>query len=206
MTTTKKPTLSAFQAARAYEKEISSIVQGLKQDQAQLQEQIETHTAATTTAAALLKGSAALEDLKQAQADYEVLTKRLAAIQERGGVRGLLQEDEHMKELAARVYTDNIGALEALKGDKAALLDRFEGLFSEFMQLGRQVEAHNETVTRLENEIDTYKPFMKGYGSGNLPIKMPFKYNKPKFPRSYSFVFNELERLAKNIQREGGAS
>ncbi|KGR88797.1 hypothetical protein [Lysinibacillus odysseyi] len=72
------------------------------------------------------------------------------------------------------------------------------------MQLGRQVEAYNETVTRLANEIDTYKLFMKGYGSSNLPTKTSFKYHEPKFPRSYSFVFNELERWAKNIQREGG--
>lgn len=205
MTTTKKPTFTAFQEAKAYEKEIRGIVQGLKQEHAKLQQQIATYTAATTTAAALLKGSAALDDLKQAQADYEVLTKRLEAIQERGGVRGLLQEDERMKELAARVYTDNIAALEALKGEKTALLDRFEGLFREFMQLGRQVEAHNATVTRLENEIDMYKPFMEGYG-GSLPTKTPFKYHEPKFPRGYLSVFSDLERLAKNIQREGGAS
>ena len=206
MTQTKTPTFTAFQEARAYEKEISGIVQGLKQDHAKLQQQIETYTAATTTAAALLNGSAELDDLKQAKADYEVLTKRLEAIQERGGVRGLLQEDERMKELAARIYTDNIAALEALNGEKAALLDRFEGLFREFMQLGQEVEAHNATVTRLENEIDTYKSFMDGYGSGDLRTKTPFRYHEPKFPRSHSFIFKELERLAKDVRREGGAS
>ncbi|KGR88796.1 hypothetical protein [Lysinibacillus odysseyi] len=62
------------------------------------------------------KRSAALDDLKQAHADYEVLTKRLEVIQERGGVRGLLQEDESMKELAARVYTDNIAPGSAERG------------------------------------------------------------------------------------------
>jgi hypothetical protein len=206
MTKTKKPTFTAFQEARAYEKEISGIVQSLKQDHAKLQQQIETYTAATTTAAALLNGSVALDDLKQAKTDYEVLTKRLEVIQERGGVRGLLQEDERMKELAARIYTDNIAALEALKGEKAALLDRFEALFCEFLQLGQEVEAHNATVMRLENEIDTYKSFMDGYGSGDLPTKTPFRYHEPKFPRSHSFIFKELERLAKDVRREGGAS
>ena len=48
----------------------------------------------------------------------------------------MLQEDVRMKELAARIYTDNIAALEALNGEKEALLDCFEALFREFMQLG----------------------------------------------------------------------
>ena len=124
MTKTKKPTFTAFQEARAYEKEISGIVQGLQQEHAKLQQQIEPSTAVTTAAAALLNGSAALDDLKQAKVDYEVLTQRLEAIQERGGVRVLLQENARMKELAARIYTDNVAALEALTGEKAALLNR----------------------------------------------------------------------------------
>ena len=108
-----------------------------------------------------------------------------------------------MKELAARIYTDNIAALEALKGEKEALLDCFEALFREFMQLGQQVEAHNATVVRLENEIDIYKSFMDGYGSGDLPTKLPFRYHEPKFPRNYLFIFNGLERLAKDVRKEG---
>ena len=118
MTKTKTPTFTAFQEARAYGNEISGIGQGLNQEHAKLQQQIETYTAATTTETALLNGLATLDDLKQVTADYEVLTKRLEAIQERGGVRDLLQDDDRMKELAACIYTDNIAVLEALNGEK----------------------------------------------------------------------------------------
>lgn len=193
----------AYQKAIEYRKSIIDSIKALELEREKVQKKIESLAKETTKPEALLKGTGAeFKRLKEAQQELIFLNQRLEAIEEQGGVDGILRIDPIMNELANAILQENEKRLEKLVDRKNDLISRLSNIFEQVAELEQEVISHNDEVARLENEIDRYKKFM----SADLPTKTSYRYKEARFLLQYQTFFNDFKRISElwKRQKQGG--
>lgn len=192
---------TAYERAQEYRQSVAAKLKALEEGQASLQQQAASVAAEMTTAAGLLSADGNRgKELKEFRADLAAIEQQIGAIEEAGGLSGILQQDPRMSELAEAVYTENLAALEEMKAKSEDLKAEIRQQLEHFHEIEARVLDHTAIVESLESEINAIKPFVS---SVDLPEKSRYRHKGADLPRSYSLVFSDVQKALKNLSREG---
>ncbi len=193
--------MTAFQEAQKYRQTVANKLKGLEDERTVLQRQADQVAHEMTSAAGLLESDKTkAAELKTIRADFAAVEDQIQAIENTGGLFGILKQDPRMNELAEAVYSENTIALNGLRTEGADVAAGIRKHLEHFRELEERMNRHSVNVEALENEIDELKMFMT---SVSLPLKTSYRHKGARLPRTYSYVFSDIQKALENLEREG---
>lgn len=192
--------MTAYQEAQKYRQTVANKLKGLEDERTALQNQADQVAREMTSAAGLLESDKTkAAELKTIRGDLADITEQIQAIEDAGGLFGILKEDPRMNELAEAVYSENTTALNGLRTESAEVAAEIRHHLEHFQELEERANLHSVNVEALEKEIDELKMFMT---SVSLPLKTSYRHKGARLPRTYSYVFSDIQKALENLQRE----
>lgn len=192
--------MTAYWEAQKYRQTVANKLKGLEDERTVLQSRADQLTCEMTSATGLL-GSDKIKaaELKTIRADLAVMENQIQAIEDAGGLSGILKRDPSMNELAEAVYSENTTALNGLRTESEEVAAEIRQHLKHFQELEERANSHTVNVEALEKEIDELKMFMT---SVSLSLKTSYRHKGARLPRTYSYVFSDIQKALENLERE----
>lgn len=196
--------MKAYEKAQEYSQAVGERLEGLKIRRAELQAKADGIAQEMTTAAGLLsEGGGRGAELKDIRADIAAIDDQIRAIDAAGGLEGILRGDDHMKELAADAYAEEMKALDSLENDADALAADILKHLERFAEFQERAEQLREESHRREGHINALRPFVGKTGElSRLSPKTPYRRHTARLPRRFSPLFADIRQARESLERE----